>query len=57
MNHDRSDPIMPQPLCPACGQPATQTTLRDLSDTEHQLTGCCADGHLWISKWFAAVNG
>lgn len=47
---------MPQPLCPACGQPATQTTLRDLSDTEHQLTGCCADGHLWISKWFAAVN-
>lgn len=44
---------MPNPPCPECGQPATQGHTRELSPTEHEVTGVCPAGHLWVVKWFA----
>lgn len=53
-----SIPPTPEPAstCPAkgCGLPASQVTTRDLSETNHELTGSCKRGHLWTVRWFAA---
>lgn len=48
-----AEAIMPNPPCPECGQPATQGHTRELSPTEHEVTGVCPAGHLWVVKWFA----
>lgn len=45
---------MPNPPCPACGQPATQTSVRDLDAYIHEGLYACPSEHLWTTRWFAA---
>ena len=38
---------------PGCGLEASQISTREIDDTQHELTGSCAAGHLWQIRWFA----
>lgn len=40
------------PLCPACGLPAVEVSIQERPQHEHQLTGTCKKGHLWVTAWF-----
>lgn len=40
------------PACPECGTEAIKVSEVD-DDNVHDLKATCANGHIWITRWFA----